>query len=125
MSEFSKFDTQIHVEETSEYQPTAADLAEFAEWIDEQEAGEPELDAADWEAFDGHRDLYQEEFQLSAPEGWDVIEGDDSIGELSTHDGFEGEDWAEVDGQPDEYTEWQDYMGGDEHYDHSESMGEW
>ena len=25
------------------------------------------------------------------------------------------------DGQPDEYTEWQDYMGGDEYYDHSEN----
>ena len=28
---------------------------------------------------------------------------------------------AEDDGQPDEYTEWQDYMGGDEYYDHSEN----
>jgi hypothetical protein len=27
----------------------------------------------------------------------------------------------EWDGQPDEYTEWQDFMGGDEYYDHSES----
>ena len=31
------------------------------------------------------------------------------------------DDWYEDDGQPDEYTEWQDYMGGDEYYDHSES----
>ena len=30
----------------------------------------------------------------------------------------------EQDGQPDEYTEWQDYMGGDEYYDHSEN-GAW
>jgi hypothetical protein len=30
------------------------------------------------------------------------------------------------DGQPDEYTEWQDYMDGDEYYDHSENCeGEW
>ena len=36
------------------------------------------------------------------------------------------EDDYEVDGQPDEYTEWQDYMGGDEYYDHSENcMGDW
>ena len=28
---------------------------------------------------------------------------------------------AEDDGQPAEYTEWQDYMGGDEYYDHSEN----
>ena len=30
-------------------------------------------------------------------------------------------DEPEHDGQPDEYTEWQDYMGGDEYYDHSEN----
>ena len=30
----------------------------------------------------------------------------------------------EDDGQPSEYEEWQDYMGGDEYYDHSEN-GEW
>ena len=28
----------------------------------------------------------------------------------------------EHDGQPDEYTEWQDFMGGDEYYDHSEAQ---
>ena len=28
---------------------------------------------------------------------------------------------AEDDGQPSEYTEWQDFMGGDEYYDHSEN----
>ena len=33
-----------------------------------------------------------------------------------------GDDDYEDDGQPDEYTEWQDYMGGDEYYDHSESV---
>ena len=27
----------------------------------------------------------------------------------------------EDDGQPSEYDEWQDYMGGDEYYDHSEN----
>tara|TARA_Y100000296_G_scaffold51742_1_gene59293 strand:+ start:266 stop:463 length:198 start_codon:yes stop_codon:yes gene_type:complete len=31
------------------------------------------------------------------------------------------DDYYEDDGQPDEYTEWQDYMGGDEYYDHSEN----
>ena len=31
------------------------------------------------------------------------------------------DDDPEDDGQPDEYTEWQDYMGGDEYYDHSEN----
>ena len=29
--------------------------------------------------------------------------------------------YDEYDGQPDEYTEWQDYYGGDEYYDHSEN----
>ena len=28
---------------------------------------------------------------------------------------------CEDDGQPSEYDEWQDYMGGDEYYDHSEN----
>ena len=31
------------------------------------------------------------------------------------------DDIEEDDGQPSEYTEWQDYMGGDEYYDHSEN----
>ena len=31
------------------------------------------------------------------------------------------EDTEEDDGQPSEYDEWQDYMGGDEYYDHSEN----
>ena len=31
------------------------------------------------------------------------------------------DDDAEDDGQPSEYDEWQDYMGGDEYYDHSEN----
>jgi len=31
------------------------------------------------------------------------------------------DDEPEDDGQPSEYTEWQDYMGGDEYYDHSEN----
>ena len=41
---------------------------------------------------------------------WEEIESDDGHLEL-----------YEDDGQPDEYTEWQDYMGGDEYYDHSEN----
>ena len=31
------------------------------------------------------------------------------------------DDVEEDDGQPTEYEEWQDYMGGDEYYDHSEN----
>ena len=39
------------------------------------------------------------------------------------NDGANGydEDEPEDDGQPSEYEEWQDFMGGDEHYDHSEN----
>jgi hypothetical protein len=33
--------------------------------------------------------------------------------------GFEWVDADEYDGQPDEYTEWQDYMGGDD-WDHGQ-----
>ena len=33
----------------------------------------------------------------------------------------DGDDIEEDDGQPSEYTEWQDYFGGDEYYDHSEN----
>jgi len=33
----------------------------------------------------------------------------------------ESDDEPEDDGQPSEYDEWQDYMGGDEYYDHSEN----
>jgi hypothetical protein len=38
------------------------------------------------------------------------------------NDGANGyDDEPEDDGQPSEYDEWQDYMGGDEYYDHSEN----
>jgi hypothetical protein len=33
-------------------------------------------------------------------------------------------DWEEDDGQPSEYDEWQDYMGGDDQYDNYDN-GEW
>ena len=62
------------MEETA-YEPTQADWAEYHEWLEEQEAGEPMPE--------------QEEFQLSAPKGWDAIEAADSIGELATVDGVD------------------------------------
>ena len=37
------------------------------------------------------------------------------------HFGGDGDDIEEDDSQPSEYEEWQDYMGGDEYYDHSEN----
>jgi len=110
MSEFSTFDTQIQIEETNTYEPTAADMAEFYEWLGEQDANEREreleLDAATWDAFDGHSELYEDEdedFQLSAPEDWDDEEG--SLGEMSTLDGFE------LDYEPeDDYYDYVDLM---------------
>ena len=35
--------------------------------------------------------------------------------------GGDDDEPEEDDGQPSEYEEWQDYFGGDEHYDHSEN----
>ena len=52
----SKFDTQIHVEEIA-YEPTQADWQEYNEWLESQEAAEPELEPSD---FDPHRDFYAE-----------------------------------------------------------------
>jgi len=102
MSEFSKFDTQIHCEEIESYQPTQADLAELNEYYDEVEgeSGWEEL-----ESDDGHRELYEEEeeFQLSAPEWYE--EEDDSIGELSTLEDFE-----------------LDYEPEDDYYDYADLM---
>ena len=69
---FSKFDTQIQCEEITTYQPTQADWEEYHAWLEEQEAAEPE----------------PEDFQLSAPEGWED-DADDSIGELDTIDEYE------------------------------------
>ena len=41
--------------------------------------------------------------------------GDDEHGDYR----FESDEYDEDDGQPDEYTEWQDYMGGDD-WDHGQ-----
>ena len=68
--------------------------------------------------------LNQEELDamVAAMEGFDfgeeldieILEEDfECIGDNELYD--------EYDGQPDEYTEWQDFMGGDEYYDHSEN----
>ena len=43
---FSKFDTQIQIEET-DFEPTAADLAELDAWIDELDSELDELDELD------------------------------------------------------------------------------
>ena len=65
------FLSQIQCDEFTSYEPTQADWEEYHAWLEEQEAAEPE----------------PEDFQLSAPEGWED-DADDSIGELDTIDGF-------------------------------------
>ena len=41
---------------------------------------------------------------------------------VTDEDDIDEDDIEEDDHQPSEYDEWQDYMGGDEYYDHSESV---
>ena len=56
-----------------------------------------------------------------------MLSGDESAADHHDEDGnyiwseeaIAFEDWDEHDGQPDEYTEWQDYMGGDD-WDHGQ-----
>ena len=57
---FSKFDDHIMSDELVSHEPTQADWEEYHAWLEEQEATEllPEP---------------EEDFQLSAPEGWDKI----------------------------------------------------
>lgn len=78
------FNTNQHSDELS-YQPTAADWAEYQDWLESQEQ--------EWRAAE--------------------ISGDEFV------------DADEYDGQPDEYTEWQDYMGGDDYYDYSNDFYDW
>ena len=87
----NKFNTQIHCDELTSYQPTQADWQEYNEWLESQEAAEPQ----------------PEDFQLSAPEGWDD-DADDSIGELDTIDEYE---WTE------EAIAWEEGMRSDNLYD--------
>jgi|TARA_R110002051_G_scaffold32786_9_gene74045 hypothetical protein len=62
MTNLNKFDTQIQIEETSAYEPTAQDLAEFGVWADEMDMEEANAECnaeADeewnehWDEFDG------------------------------------------------------------------------
>ena len=50
---------------------------------------------------------------------------DDLIDDVDDRDseGFDSDLWADEDDDVDEYTEWQDYMGGDDQFDRDDS--EW
>ena len=111
---YSKFDSQINCEEVSNYEPTPADWEEYHNWLQEIEASTPTSEP-------------EEEFQLSAPKGWDKIEGDDSIGELPTDDSFD------LTLEPIEYDDsiildrWEggfDDLRDDEYYSESQILGE-
>ena len=54
---FSKFDANIQSDELASHEPTQADWQEYQEWLESQEAAEPELEPMD---FDPHRDFYAE-----------------------------------------------------------------
>jgi len=56
---FSKFDTQIQIEEIEEYQPTAADLAELDAWLDEPDELD-ELDDYHMRACESEAEWYEE-----------------------------------------------------------------
>ena len=59
---FSKFDTQIQIEEIEEYQPTAADLAELDAWLDELDEPDEldELDDYHMRACESEAEWYEE-----------------------------------------------------------------
>ena len=61
---FSKFDSQINCEEICDYEPTSADWEEYHNWLQDMEASTPTPEP-------------EEEFRLSAPEGWDDDDDDD------------------------------------------------
>ena len=56
---FSKFDTQIQIEET-DYEPTAADLAELDVWLDEVEADISELEDYDMRSQESEDEWHDE-----------------------------------------------------------------
>ena len=54
---FSKFDTNIQSDELAAVEPTQADWQEYQEWLESQEAAEPELELME---FDPHLDFYRD-----------------------------------------------------------------
>ena len=62
------------------------------------------------EMLDDGKDVTTVAHVLNVPLDWVIRVQEDVFGE---------EDGEEDDGQPSEYTEWQDYMGGDDSYDYS------
>ena len=66
--------------------------------------------------------VVREDAPAKIHQGLGGIEGSDKTGRETWDERCQRmAEEAEDDGQPDEYTEWQDFMGGDEYYDHSEN----
>ena len=80
-----------------------------------QRMAEEAEDVPDGESFPGDQ-CVDGGVPFHRPAGWLAEYVDEDF------DGPEDDDDSEDDGQPSEYEEWQDYMGGDEYYDHSESV---
>ena len=64
MSDLNKFDTQVHIEETSTYEPTAQDLAEFSVWAHEMDMEEANAECQ--AAADAEWDEHWNELELEA-----------------------------------------------------------
>tara|TARA_R110002051_G_C8516097_1_gene467166 strand:- start:343 stop:633 length:291 start_codon:yes stop_codon:yes gene_type:complete len=90
---------------TQRQTPTQEELYAIIASMEALDAGnEIEIDEEDYDDI-GDNELYEDDPEY------------DPIGDAETEYDIE----FDGDGQPDEYTEWQDYMGGDEYYDHSEN----
>ena len=82
---FSKFDANIQCDETTAYEPTSADWAEYSEWVQEIEAAEDQAEPIDeFELeFDGEfdDDLELDDYGVEFPsEPWDDdYSGDDPV----------------------------------------------
>ena len=89
------FLSQIQCDELTTYQPTQADWEEYHAWLEEQEAAEPLPEP--------------EDFQLSAPEGWedDADEDFDDIDDNELYnDPYNGEPFEDT---YNDYDAWEAY----------------
>lgn len=113
----NSFDTQLHSDESNE--PTHVDLLWLMQMAAEQEADEVNAElaaiAADEaeERAEAEAVLMLEEIEEFEAEEYEPTDGDwhECVDHLH--------DMQEFDGQPSEYDEWQDYMGGDD-WDHGQ-----
>lgn len=119
----NSFNNQLHSDEFAHNEPTADDWAEYHAYLS-GELEQAELDAANAElqqiaaAEQGTDEAAPE---LTHDENGEYIWSDEAI---EWEEGFHPDNLYddEDDGQPSEYDEWQDYMGGDD-WDHGQYDG--